>query len=104
VDPLVEKRTSPRISAKIPIVVVGLDVNNESVYEESETILINDAGALVALAAEFQLKDVVQVRNRAARTIAKGQIAFRSEDKIRGRRTYGVALLNPPENFWGQRG
>lgn len=96
-----DKRASPRIPAKIPVHVAGRDVRHKPVEEKSETLLINENGALIALAGEFQLHDRVRVTNLATSGTVDGRVAWRSSAQMSGRWSYGVALIDPPENFWG---
>jgi hypothetical protein len=96
-----DKRASPRVPVKIPLVVEGRDVRHKPVHEITETLLINDGGALIALAAEFQLHDRFRITNKNTGGLVEGRVAWRSTAQIQGRWSYGVALIDPPENFWG---
>ncbi|MBI3404058.1 MAG: PilZ domain-containing protein [Acidobacteria bacterium] len=95
-----DKRASPRVSAKIPVHVVGRDVRHKPVDETSETLLINENGALIALAGEFQLHDRIHINNQTSHASVDGRIAWRSSTQINGRWSYGVALIDPPADFW----
>ena len=97
-----DKRASPRVPAKVPVHVIGRDVRHKPVDEDSETLLINENGALIALAGEFQLHDRIRVTNLNSRANVDGRIAWRSSSQINGRWSYGVALVDPPEDFWGK--
>lgn len=96
-----DKRASPRVPIRIPLQVEGRDVRHKPVSESSETLLINDGGALMALAAEFQLHDRFLITNRKTSGKVEGRVAWRSSTQINGKWSYGVALIDPPENFWG---
>ncbi|MBI3405359.1 MAG: hypothetical protein HY046_07860 [Acidobacteria bacterium] len=95
-----ESRKGPRIPIKVPVVIDGKDVSGHHVREEGETLLVNDAGALLALGAEFQLQDLARVTNCASGGVAECRIAWRSSSKINERWSYGIALLGEPNNFW----
>ena len=95
-----DKRASPRIPAKIPVHVAGRDVRHKPVDEDSETLLINENGALIALGGEFQLHDRIRVTNVATGSAVDARIAWRSSAQISGRWSYGIALIDPPEGFW----
>ena len=95
-----DKRASPRVPAKIPVHVTGRDVRHKPVDEVSETLLINENGALIALGGEFQLHDRVRVTNLNSRAAVEGRVAWRSSSQINGRWSYGIALVDPPDNFW----
>ena len=96
-----DKRASPRIPVKVPLIVEGRDVRHKPVQESTETLLINDAGALLALAAEFQLHDRFVIINQQTQGKTQARVAWRSSSQIQGRWSYGIALVDSPENFWG---
>lgn len=96
-----DKRASPRLAAKIPVVARGRDVLHKPVDEKSETLLINDAGALLALAAEFEPQGRFTLVNAHTGRECDARVAWRSSAKINGRWSYGVALIDPPGSFWG---
>ena len=95
-----DQRNGPRTPIKIPILMEGNDVSSHAVREESETLLVNYAGALIALAAEFQLQDLTRITNRTSGAVSECRIAWRSNAKINERWSYGIALLGEPDNFW----
>ncbi len=100
-DKYVDKRASPRIPVKVPVVIEGRDTFHKPVKETTETLLINDAGALLALAADFQPQARFRVINQRTGSACEARVAWRSSAQIQGRWSYGVALLDPPANFWG---
>lgn len=95
-------RSSPRVPAKIALLVEGRDRNHRPVSEDTATLLINHGGALIALAAEFQLNDRVKVTNRDTGATAPCRIAWRSVAQLNGRWSYGIALLESISDFWKQ--
>jgi len=95
-----DNRASPRVPAKIPVHVTGRDVRHKPVDEDSETLLINENGALIALGGEFQLHDRVKVTNQSSQQSVEARVAWRSSAQINGRWSYGVALVDPPSDFW----
>jgi hypothetical protein len=101
-DPFNDKRVSPRIPAKVPIVIEGRDADTNPVREETYTLLVNEAGALIALAANFRLNESARVTNQLTGERAEGRIAWRSAEPLDGRWSYGIALLDPPPDFWRQ--
>lgn len=93
-------RASPRVPAKIPLLVEGRDRNHQPVREETSTLLINQAGALIALAAEYQLNDRIKVTNKNTGSAAQCRIAWRSVAQLKRRWSYGIALLDSIGTFW----
>ena len=70
--------------------------------EDSETLLINENGALIALGGEFQLHDRVRITNLNTKNSVDGRIAWRSSSQINGRWSYGIALVDPSDTFWSK--
>jgi len=99
-----DKRASPRIAAKIPVTARGRDAAHKPVEEQSETLLINEAGALIALGAEIPTQGRFEITNRNTGDTCEARVAWRSSSQINGRWSYGVALIDPPGNFWGMPG
>jgi len=95
-----DKRVSPRIPAKVPITVEGRDSETNPVREETYTLLINESGALIALAANFRLNEAVRVTNRLTGEKTEGRIVWRSAEPLDARWSYGIALLDAPPDFW----
>jgi hypothetical protein len=95
-----DKRASPRVPARIPLRVEGLDRFNKPFSEHTSTLLINQGGALIALAAELDLNDRLTVANQQSGKSAAGRIAWRSTSQLNGRWSYGVALLDASANLW----
>ena len=93
-------RASPRVPAKIPLLLEGRDRQHQPVHEETNTLLINQGGALIALAAEFQLNDRVKVTNKNTGQSSQCRIAWRSVAQLNGRWSYGIALLDAIGSFW----
>jgi hypothetical protein len=96
-----DQRATPRIPAKVPLVAEGRDIRHIPFREETHTVLVNEGGALIALAVELKLQDRVRLTNRETQTTAECRIAWRSSQPIQGRWSYGIALLGAPDNFWG---
>jgi len=96
----VDQRATPRIHAKVPIIVDGQDLSQKPFREESYTVLINEGGALIALAAQLQLQDRVRVVNKSTGDAADCRIAWRSAEPIQGRWSYGIAILSSSTDFW----
>jgi hypothetical protein len=95
-----DKRSSPRIPARIALQVEGQDRYHKPFSEDTSTLLINQAGALIALAAELDLNDRVTVSNQRTSVKAPCRIAWRSTSQLNGRWSYGVALLEDVPHFW----
>jgi hypothetical protein len=78
-----------------------MDAHRRDVREESKTLLVNEGGCLVALAAEFRMNDRVRVINPQTGESVDGRIAWQSSEPLNGRWSYGIAFLEIRESFWG---
>lgn len=95
-----DNRASPRIPTKVPLRVEGRDRSHHPIAEETHTLLINQGGALIALAAELQLNDRIKVTNKETGASSQCRIAWRSVAQLNGRWSYGIALLDAVGTFW----
>jgi hypothetical protein len=57
------RRRSRRRKARIPVVVRFQDVDKHSISETTHTIIVNDHGALVLLAAPAEIDQIVRLEN-----------------------------------------
>jgi len=96
-----DHRCSPRIPARIPLLAEGLDRSHKPFSEQTTTLLINEGGALIALAAEIDLNDRLNLINQNSGQKAKCRVAWRSVSQLNGRWSYGIALTDSVADFWG---
>jgi len=94
-------RSSPRIPARIPLLAEGQDRFQKPYSEQTTTLLINDGGALIALAAEIDLNDRLSITNQQNGQTARCRVAWRSVSQLNGRWSYGIALTDAVPDFWG---
>jgi len=99
-DSFSDKRVSPRIPAKIPLLIEGHDNDMNPVREQTSTLLINESGALIALTANFRLNERARVTNQRNGKKTDCRLAWRSAEPLDGRWSYGIALIDPPPDFW----
>lgn len=95
-----DQRSSPRIPARISVVVEGRDRAHKPFSEATSTLLINHGGALIALAAELDLNDRLTITNQQNKKSAGCRVAWRSVAQLNGRWSYGVALTGAEGDFW----
>lgn len=96
-----DRRSSPRLSARIAVLVEGRDSSGQGIREETYTLLVNHSGALLALSARFEWHDPCTVTNQSSGVKAPCRIVWRSSVPIAGRWSYGITFVDPLENFWG---
>lgn len=99
-DSFDDKRVSPRIPAKIPLLVEGNDADLNPIREKTYTLLINESGALLALAANFRLNEPIRITNQRNGKKTDCRVAWRSAEPLDGRWSYGIALTEGPPDFW----
>jgi hypothetical protein len=93
-------RSSPRIPARITVLIEGSDRAHKPFSEQTTTLLINHGGALIALAAEVDLNDRLSITNEQNHKTATCRIAWRSVAQLNGRWSYGIALTDGEGDFW----
>ncbi len=98
-----DRRSSPRISTRVSVLIEGRDSSGQAVREETYTLLVNHSGALLALAATFEWHDTCTVTNQGSGAKASCRIVWRSNVPIAGRWSYGLAFVDPLEDFWGMK-
>jgi len=95
-----DQRSSPRIPARISVLVEGRDRAHKPFSEPTSTLLINHGGALIALAAELELNDRLTISNQQNGKKSACRVAWRSVSQLNGRWSYGIALLDAEGDFW----
>jgi hypothetical protein len=95
-----DQRSSPRIPARISVLVEGRDRAHKPFSEQTATLLINHGGALIALAAELDLNDRVTITNQQNGKTTGCRVAWRSVSQLNARWSYGIALTNAEGDFW----
>jgi hypothetical protein len=95
-----DQRSSPRVPARIAVLVEGRDRTQKPFAEQTSTLLINHGGALIALGAELDLNDRVSIVNQRNGKIASCRVAWRSVSQLNGRWSYGIALTDAMDDFW----
>jgi hypothetical protein len=81
----------------------GRDRAHKPFSEPTATLLINDGGALIALAAELDLNDRLKITNQQTGKSAACRVAWRSVAQLNGRWSYGIALIDAEGDFWEAR-
>jgi len=95
-----DMRSSPRIPARITVLLEGSDRAQRAFAEETATLLINHTGALIALAAELEVNTRLTITNKQNSKAAGCRVAWRSVSQLNGRWSYGIALTDGEGDFW----
>jgi len=92
-------RSSNRISLQIQVSVHGRHKDETDFCEDTSTLLVNSGGALVPLASDVSLGDVIRIVNKSTHREQECRVAFIGKDRRGGRRA-GIAFRSPVSNFW----
>jgi hypothetical protein len=95
-----DQRSSPRVPARIAVLMEGRDRAHKPFSEPTSTLLINHGGALIALAAELDLNDRLTITNQQNGKTSACRVAWRSVSQLNGRWSYGIALTDAEGDFW----
>src|SRR5215470_16721107 len=95
-------RRSSRIPKEIPILLVGSDIEGKVFSENTKTVLLSRHGAGIVSQYKLSAEQELILRrldtNKETEVRVVGQIGVEGEVY-----TYGVAFLDPTNNFWGIR-
>jgi propanol-preferring alcohol dehydrogenase len=95
-----EKRRSQRIALRVPVVVIGTDVNGKAFGELTGTVIVNAHGALVELKAVLADNQRVLLRNRLTGQRESCRVVWFRRDES-GMNRAGLEFLIPAPHFWG---
>lgn len=98
-----EQRRSERILLKIPVHVVGVDVDGKSFEERAFTLSINRHGAYIALSNSPREGDHVMVTHLGTRQSCAFRLCESGKDPSGEVTAWGMECLEPNANFWGIR-
>jgi hypothetical protein len=98
-----EKRRKPRSgerkSLHVPVVVYGWTKKQGSFHEETNTLLVNDSGALVALTAKVEVGETIFLINKTTREEQEIRVVY-AEPALDDRTLTGIAFKTPTPGFW----
>jgi len=97
--PGAKRRRSPRIPLDVSVVVRGESANNQPFHEETFTTSVSAHGALLMLAAQVTLGQVVYVRNSQTNNEQPARVA-RFGDPYGGIAQVGVEFCQPATELW----
>ena len=93
-------RRSSRIPKELNILLVGSDTEGKVFSEQTKTVLLSRHGAGIVSGFKLSAEQELVLRrldtNKETEVRVVGQIGVESEVY-----TYGVAFLDPTQNFWG---
>lgn len=96
-----EQRRSERVLISIPIRVMGSDISGESFTEDTQTIVVNQAGARIALQHRVAADDALRIVNLENYNEADFRVV--GPTRLSGTEVaeWGVECTEPGRNVWG---
>ena len=98
--PLRNRRRSKRVQHKTPVTVRFQDANKHPISETTHTIVVNDHGALILLAAAVQTQQIIHLENPGLGEEVLCRVASLGET-LMGKTQVAVEFITPKPGFWG---
>jgi hypothetical protein len=92
-------RSSERKSFHVPVVVYGWTKKQGSFHEETNTLLLNDSGALLALKTKVEVGETIFLVNRVTREEQEIRVVY-AEPAVDDRTLAGITFKSPTPGFW----
>jgi len=93
------ERSGKRTAIHVPVVIYGFGAANGAFKEETETVLINQGGALVLLKAKLSVGDTVFLLDKITGLQQEVRVAYLDPYGERESRV-GLGFTHPPPEFW----
>jgi len=96
------RRRRKRMKVRIPVVVRFQTSDKHSVSEKTHTIIVNDHGALILLAAPLQIQQIIRLENLASREELLCRVTSLGASFM-GKTQVAVEFVMPTPGFWDKR-
>jgi hypothetical protein len=93
------RRRSKRVRARIPVVVRFQTPDKQFISEQTHTIIVNDHGALILLAAPTQIHQIVRLENQGSREEVLCRVTSLGASFM-GKTQVAVEFIMPMPRFW----
>jgi hypothetical protein len=97
--PLRNRRRSKRVLHKTPVTVRFQDANKHSISEMTHTIVVNDHGALILLAAVVETQQIIRLENLTLGEEVLCRVASLGAT-LMGKTQVAVEFITPKPGFW----
>lgn len=96
-----ERRTTERLALRIPIHVIGFGTANGDFTEDTETLVVNQAGARITLKHHVVADDTIRIVN--LETHAEAECRVVGPTRLQGEEVceWGVECTEKDHNLWG---
>jgi hypothetical protein len=98
--PTQSQRRSKRVQHKTPVMVRFHDANKRSISEKTYTMVVNDHGALILLAAEVKIHQIIRLENLSSGEELLCRVASLGPT-LMGKTQVAVEFIMPQPGFWG---
>jgi hypothetical protein len=93
------RRRSKRLRARVPVMVRFQDADKHSIAEESHTVIVNDHGALILLAAQVHVQQIIRIENLQMGKEVLCRVALLGPTFM-GKTQIAVEFIMPMPGFW----
>ncbi len=93
------RRRSKRVKGRIPVVVRFQQANKSSVSEKTHTVIVNDHGALILLAAAVKPQQIIRMENLSIGQEVLCRVVILGPSFM-GKTQVAVEFILPMPGFW----
>jgi len=96
------RRRSKRVKVRVPVVVRFQTADKRSISEKTHTIIANDHGALLLLAASVEIQQIIRLENVASGEELLCRVTSLGPSFM-GKTQVAVEFVMPTPGFWDKR-
>jgi hypothetical protein len=96
------RRRSKRVKARVPVVVRFQTADKHSISEKTHTMIVNDHGALILLAAAVEVQQIIRLENVASGEELLCRVTSLGPSFM-GKTQVAVEFVMPTPGFWDNR-
>ncbi len=96
------RRRSKRLKARVPVVVRFQTPDKHSISEKTHTIIVNNHGALILLAAAVEMQQIIRLENVASGEELLCRVTSLGPSFM-GKTQVAVEFVMPMPGFWDKR-
>jgi hypothetical protein len=94
------RRRSKRVQHRSPVMVRFQSANKQSISEKTNTIIVNDHGALILLAAAVETQQIIRLENLNSGEELLCRVVNLGPT-LMGKTQVAVEFIMPKPGFWG---
>jgi hypothetical protein len=94
-----KRRRSQGILLSVPVLVQAGAAEEQPCVEETQTLVVNAHGALIALTMKVEFGQALRVKNRKSQEEQQCRVAFLGSVHL-GKTQVGVEFVEPAPQFW----